>query len=128
MVLDTDRGYAAASPRQLSSVLAGEIMTTEARQYNPWFSIWIRPQKTIAVIIDEDPKRLVPDLAVIAGFVFALEKSMNNNIGDQFRLIAIILVSFFGGALNGRLFLYFVSAVIHWTGKWLKGSAEVEHI
>lgn len=95
---------------------------------NPWFSIWFNPQKTIAVIVDKNPERLVPDIAIIAGISFAFGSAVETHSGDKVGLLAIILLAIIIGSISGWMFLYISSALIHWTGKWLNGKAPIEHI
>ena len=88
---------------------------------DPWFSIWRSPRETIREILDVDPRRHVQVLAVVAGFVEALEWAAENNLGDRFPLLVILLICAAAGAAGGLAFLYGGAWLLQRVGAWLGG-------
>jgi len=96
-----------------------------ARGVTPFFSIFVRPRRTMRAIIDSNPRRLVLVLAALSGFGSALDNASTSSIGDGNNLpvIAIVAICVVVGALGGVLTLYIGGFVMKWAGRPLGGRA-----
>ncbi len=95
---------------------------------NPWLTIWTSPRATMREILDTDPKRMVPPLALVGGFISALDRAAFKNLGDHLSLPAIFLTCAIGGSLGGILGLYVGGALLRWTGRWIGGQGTSEQV
>lgn len=95
---------------------------------NPWFSMWTRPRETIQQIIDTNPEHSVIFLAAITGFARALDQASVKHLGDSLDWTMIFLLAVIAGVMIGILSLFISSALIRWTGSWLKGKARAQEI
>ena len=98
---------------------------TLARGVTPFFSIWVRPRRTMRAIIDSNPQRLVLVLAALSGFGSALDNASTSSIGDgnSIPVVAIVALSAVAGSLGGILTLYVGGFVMKWAGRPLGGRA-----
>ena len=98
---------------------------TLARGVTPFFSIWVRPRRTMRAIIDSNPQRLVLVLAALSGFGSALDNASTSSIGDgnNIPVVAIVALSAVAGSLGGILTLYVGGFVMKWAGRPLGGRA-----
>ena len=94
---------------------------TDAKQLNPWVSMWTRPRATIQQIIDTDAAHLVLVLAAIAGVSQSLDQASIRSAGDILGLSAIMIAAAIGGSIGGLISLYIGGALIRWTGSWIGG-------
>jgi len=98
---------------------------TLARGVTPFFSILVRPRRTMRAIIDSNPRRLVLVLAALSGFGSALDNASTSSIGDgnNIPVVAIVALSAVAGSLGGILTLYVGGFVMKWAGRPLGGRA-----
>jgi hypothetical protein len=95
---------------------------------NPWISIWTEHRKTIARIVDENPKRDVWILAWIYGFLSFMNGSQSFVLGNKFQFFGIIVFSIIIAPLWGMLVFAVWSFVVHLIGKLLKGKASFSYV
>jgi hypothetical protein len=95
---------------------------------NPWISIWTEPRKTIARIVDENPKRDLWVLAWIYGFLALMNGSQSLVLGNQFQFVGIIVFSILIAPLWGMLVFAVWSFVVHLMGKLLKGKGSFSYV
>ena len=58
---------------------------------NPWFSIWVRPRRTIQAIVDYNPNYRLGILSAIYGFSALLGLAQSFSMGDIFGMISILI-------------------------------------
>ena len=92
------------------------------------FTIWIYPRRTIREIVDSGSGQWTIFLSVLYGFEYALSQASSRNLGDEFSLPALLLITVIGGALGGIISVYFMGALLRWTGSWLGGEALPEEV
>jgi hypothetical protein len=91
---------------------------------NPWMSIWTKPRATIQQIVDTNPRKFVVRLTCIEGFASYLDHArFLRNLGDKYDWPIIFAIAAIVGPIAGLIALYFVAAMISWTGKWIGGKA-----
>ncbi len=95
---------------------------------NPFFTMWASPNKTIRAIIDYNPNLGFYFLSAITAlqsffFIFTYYE-LRFPIHYLLTLAIAIVLSPFVGAI----WLYFLSWVLHFTGKWMKGRAPFSHV
>lgn len=95
---------------------------------NPWFSIWTRPRATMRSILDADPKYMVPVLAMLGGFASFLDRALLHDLGDEYSLDFILVVSATLGAVWGFIYVYVFAALLRWTGRWIDGQGGRDEI
>jgi hypothetical protein len=86
--------------------------------------IWINPRDVLRFIHDNRYDKFVTVLLVLAGISRTFDRAVIKNMGDQFSLLAILGICIIMGGLLGWLSYYIYSALISWTGKWLKGEGD----
>jgi hypothetical protein len=48
----------------------------------PFFTMWVRPRRTMRAILETEPRRFVIPLAMLAGFGNALDNASGRSLGD----------------------------------------------
>jgi len=89
----------------------------------PWFSIWVKPRKTIRQILDRNPAQFVLLLSALSGIYRFLEQAAKRSLGDHFSLLGILILSVIAGSLIGMISVYISAAFFRWVGSWLGGTA-----
>jgi hypothetical protein len=107
-----------------------EIMEgNKKRALSPWISIWTKPRATIQQIVDTNPQKFVVRLTCIEGFASYLEHArFLRHLGDKYDWPVIFAQAAIIGPIAGLIALYFVSAMISWTGTWIGGKAPSRNI
>lgn len=100
----------------------------ETTPFNPWFSMWLHPRRTIRQIVETNPDRLVLLLAAVGGIAEALTNASSDSKGDHMSLQAILLTALIGGPLMGIIGLWLGGALLRWTGGWIGGQADSRRI
>lgn len=95
---------------------------------NPWLSIWTKPRATIQQIVESNPTQYVLLLAALGGVSNSLDRASVKNTGDLLPLWLVMVLVILGGSFVGVLGLYVGSFVIRWTGKWIGGVGNTQHI
>jgi hypothetical protein len=90
---------------------------------SPFVAVWLRPRDTVRSIVNSDPTYLVIPLAAVGGIVQTLDRAMGKNAGDVISLPILLLMVLIAGPIGGVLGLQIGAALLHFTGKWLGGSA-----
>lgn len=102
-------------------------MYLSAGPVNPWFHIWFSPRRTIAAIVEMDPRRAIIQLSALSGIALFSLVNFNPPRSTQTLLInlgmAVIL-----GALFGLIFHYLGSRILHRSQRWFGGSASLEEV
>jgi len=98
-------------------------MTVAMQPPNPWLSMWLRPRATVRYLIENDPDRQLPLLAMLNGIIFAFSRlsppeSAKNSIAYFFGTVTGAIV---GGAIIGLVWLYLAPPVLSWVGRKLGG-------
>ncbi len=95
---------------------------------NPWFSMWLHPRQTIRQIVRSNPERLVLVLAAVGGIVQGLVNAESKSSGDKESLLSILLFSLILGPVGGIVGLWVGASLLHWTGGWIGGQADMRRI
>ncbi len=82
-------------------------------------TIWTKPTLTFQYLFKFCPDKYVTLLLVLSGIVSAFERSSKDSHLSPVITFAIAIII---GGLCGRLFGYISSALLSWTGRWLKGT------
>jgi hypothetical protein len=95
---------------------------------NPWISIWTEPRKTIAKIVEENPKRDLWKLAAIYGFLSFMNGSQSFVLGDKVQFLLILFFSIILAPIWGMIVFGVWSWVVQLIGKLLKGQASFSFV
>ena len=104
-----------------------EINATPAT-INPFFSIWVRPKRTIRWIVENQPEKYVMGLAGISGAYTTLENAGDRGIGDDWSLLAILVAAFLVGPIAGVIVLHVSGALFRWSGRLFGGVADSRQV
>jgi hypothetical protein len=99
------------------------------KNLNPWISIWTKPRATIQQIVDTNPQKSVILLACLEGFAGSLDHArFYRSLGDKYDWPIIFAQAAIIGPIAALIALYFVAAMMSWTGKWIGGKAPPRNI
>lgn len=90
--------------------------------------IWFSPREVFKFIHANKYEKYMVILLALAGIARAFSKVIERSAGDSLPFLAVLAIIVIGGALLGSLSYYIYAALLSWTGKWLKGEAEMESI
>lgn len=90
--------------------------------------IWTSPRNVFKYVNDKKYSKYELILLVFAGISRTFDQAMSKNWGDDLPLWGIILIAVIIGGLIGWVSLWMYSALISWTGKWLKGEGKTDSI
>jgi hypothetical protein len=99
---------------------------TFSTKFNPWLEILYRPRTTIRRIIQLDPKRGVYLLAGMAGYAQFLDNAMEQTLGNNMGLLAILGLGLLVGPIAGIISLAVSTFVVGFVARRLGGAAESE--
>lgn len=118
-----------AAPLALSEeapAVAGE--TIPLADFRPFRSMWTRPRVTVRTIVATDPELYVLPLVAVSGVVEVLDRASGRNAGDSLSLTAILGMACAVGPLGGLFQLWIASHLIRFSGFWLGGTGNREHL
>ncbi|KHD09136.1 hypothetical protein PN36_23185 [Candidatus Thiomargarita nelsonii] len=95
---------------------------------NPWFSIWTKPRATIRKIVETDPNHQVILLASLSGIANALRNITSPEVLGLMPIWFFLLLAVIVGPIIGIIWLYIGSALLHFTGRWIGGTASRQHL
>ncbi|MBQ4804676.1 Yip1 domain-containing protein [Aquimarina amphilecti] len=90
--------------------------------------IWTSPRTVFKFINDNQYDKYVNILLFFAGISRAFDRASLKDTGDTMSLFAIIGFCVFFGGLLGWISYYIYSALLSWTGKWIKGQGDTKSI
>jgi len=119
--------YAAplAFPEEAPAVAGATIPLADFR---PFRSMWTRPRDTVRTIVATDPELHVLPIVAVAGIVAVLDRASGRNAGDSLSLAAILGLACVLGPLGGLFQLWIASHLIRFSGFWLGGEGNREHL
>ncbi len=88
-----------------------------------FLQIWTSPRKVFKFIIENNYRKNAYLLLFLGGVVNALSRSAEKSSGDGAHMLFYIIGAVLGGGLLGWIGYYIYSALLSWTGKWFKGTA-----
>lgn len=91
---------------------------------NPWWTMWFRPRATMREILENYPRRLIHTLAIIGAFTH-VAGSASFFLDSWWQTLLIWL---FVAVVAGLIGLYIFGGLLKWTGNWLKGTGNFQHI
>lgn len=92
-----------------------------------FLKIWTEPRRVLRYIHEKNYTKYAYVLLYLVGFSNVLDNASTRNLGDQYSLIFIFVIAFFGG-LFGWIGLYIYSALISFTGRMLDGKSNTDAI
>lgn len=95
---------------------------------NVFLKIWTSPREVLKYINETNYDKYFYLLLFLSGISRGFDRASMRNMGDQMPLIGIIGLSIGLGGLLGWISFYFYSALLSWTGKWLKGVGDTKSI
>src|SRR5579885_399667 len=95
---------------------------------NPWLSIWTRPRRTLAEIVNTNPSFRFFFFCFIYGFVALLQGAQQSSLGLQYSAGLILLIAAIVGFFIGYISLSVSSLLLLWTGKWIKGKGNYKQV
>ena len=101
-------------------ILDDEILLTENELL---YSIWTKPTLTLKYIFKFCPNKNVTLFMALAGIVNALERNQKDLNGETGFSIAFFAMAVVIGGLLGVVFGRLYAALLSWTGRWIKGTA-----
>lgn len=90
--------------------------------------IWIDPVRIFRYINKKEYDKYIPLIIISEGFINLLEKELLRKIVAGTSLGVTMITYLFLGALFGWIAYYIKSKVLHWTGSWLGGKANLKQI
>src|SRR5690348_1594708 len=102
------------------------MKTHEAKQVNPWFSIWTKTRLTMREILETNPTRAIVALSILNGIanslVWLATLWSKFPARDDYRKGLFIVALLVVGALLGLIGLYLFGWIYKVVGRWLKGT------
>jgi hypothetical protein len=89
-----------------------------------FIKIWTSPREVFKFINTYKYEKHVTVLLVLGGVSRAFDRASLKNMGDDFSILGVIAYCVILGALFGWISYYIYSALVSWTGKWLKGKGD----
>ncbi|WP_235929813.1 Yip1 family protein [Chengkuizengella marina] len=99
----------------------------ETNDIKPWFSIWLKPRKTMRYVLDTKPGKLF--LLIYLGIlVTTLDRGASNEPGDTMNLFSILFTYIIGSLFFTAIAYYIVPLLLRWTGSLLGGRGTTEEV
>ncbi|TGE21080.1 Yip1 family protein [Hymenobacter metallicola] len=95
----------------------------EIREENVLSQIWLKPTRTLAYILHNQPDKYVLPLLVLGGITRAIDRAGLKDMGDKMPTATILLMAVIGGGLFGWVSYFIYAWLLSATGRWLQGSA-----
>lgn len=89
-------------------------------------SIWLKPTATLQYILAHCPDKYVTGLLVLGGIARAIDRASQQNSGDKFSTVSLLLLAVTVGGLTGWITYYVYGWGMSATGRWLGGRASSE--
>lgn len=93
-----------------------------------FIKILTSPREAFKFINDYNYEKHLYILLFLAGMLRSFDRESTKNMGDNYSIWAIILISIIFGGLFGWITYYIYSALISWSGSWLNGKGNTESI
>ncbi|MFV5689922.1 Yip1 family protein [Flavobacterium sp. ZT3R25] len=93
-----------------------------------FIKILTSPREAFKFINDYNYEKHLYILLFLAGMLRSFDRASTKNMGDNYSIWAIILISIIFGGLFGWITYYIYSALISWSGSWLNGKGNTESI
>ncbi|MEL6557398.1 MAG: Yip1 family protein [Bacteroidota bacterium] len=90
--------------------------------------IWFSPREVFRYLSRHEYDKYVPLLLIIGGISRTLDRAVEKSMGDDYSLVAILLISVFLGGLLGWISLYIYSVLMSWMGTWLGGKSDTKSV
>lgn len=90
--------------------------------------IWLEPREVFQYIHQNKYDKFVAALLVLAGISRAFGRAISRSMGDDFSLLAVLLISLLAGGLLGWISYYLYAGLLSWTGGWMDGKGDVNAI
>lgn len=106
-------------------ILDDEILLTENELL---YSIWTKPTLTLKYIFRFCPKKNVTLFLALAGIANAFERSQQHSHALSDFSFSIFAMAVIFGGIFGVIFGRFYAALLSWTGRWMKGTANSDQL
>jgi hypothetical protein len=90
--------------------------------------IWTSPRMVFKFINDNHYDKHVTVLLLLSGISSAFDRASLKSMGDNFSLLAVIMMCIVAGALFGYMSYYIYAALMSWTGQWFDGKGNTTAI
>ena len=95
---------------------------------NLMLNIVKNPRLAFNSVIDEKLSKTKFLLLSLLGISALFSNAISKNLGDNFDSTKLVLYLLVTGPIFGILWAYLISALISWTGKWIKGYAKTNQV
>ncbi|MCT2534824.1 YIP1 family protein [Aquibacillus koreensis] len=105
--------------------------TVSHKPFRPFIQMWTKPTETMQRIFNGETFKensMVILLAMLGGISQAFGQAFNQELGNDFSLIGIILLALVTGPIMGIISLYLMGWLIQLTGKCIGGKGERKDI
>ena len=90
--------------------------------------IWLNPKMVFEFIHQYKFDKFMALLIILNGISNSFDRAVSKNLFNINSLPVTLLIIILGGIISGFIGFYFYSALISWTGNWLKGKASTSEI
>lgn len=90
--------------------------------------IWLSPKESFKFIDNYKYDKHVILLLILSGIVRAFDKAISKNMGNDFSIWGIIIISILIGTTCGWIINYLYAATISLTGKWFNAKGDTRSI
>lgn len=109
-------------------MIQGSTFVSKKEIKNPWLSIWIKPKKTFAYLLNQYPGYEIYFLAILSGSLATIDRAIKKGIGDYAGIIGILIWIFTIGCIYGIIGIYLFGGITSLISKKLGGYATGESL
>lgn len=91
-------------------------------------TIWIKPKLTLDFILTNCPKQYVTLLLVLGGISASVANIHIDSAAHRTFAIILIFPAIIFGGLIGFIFYHIYAFLLEWTGRWINGKANHDHL
>jgi hypothetical protein len=101
---------------------------TKISESDIFIKILTSPREAFKFINDYRYEKHLYILLFLAGMLRSFDRASTKNMGDNYSIWAIILISVIFGGLFGWITYYVYAALISWSGSWFNGKGNTQSI
>lgn len=96
------------------------------REQNAYLKFLKSPLISFKEILALKPEKDIYILMFLGSAANAIGRASSQNMGENSNLTVVLLSAVFAGGLFGIVGYFIYAALLRWTGKWLKGTADTD--
>jgi hypothetical protein len=96
-------------------------MEHKCKSCNPWYTLWWCPRSTMRMILDEDPRRWIHVIVIIAGALMGLLSAFTSGPATQQVAFSTLISYLVAGAIFNLITVYILGLLLKWVGHWFGG-------